>query len=83
MQRLVRADPFDRRNFRSVGLHGKDGATFGGRTVDEHGARTATRRVATNVRSRQSELFAERVNQEHSGFDFERTALAVDLDLDL
>src|SRR5579875_588071 len=83
MKRLRRADPFDRRNARPVGLHGEHRTALHRNAVDEDRACAAARRVATDVRPGQPQVLAEEVDEKQARLDLRGNLLAVDLDLDL
>src|SRR6185295_16068194 len=69
MQLSVFAEAFDRRDLRTVGLNGQYGAGFYASAIHQHGARAALARIAPDVRARESELFAEVVNEEQPCVD--------------
>ena len=74
----VACKPFDRGDLAAVGLMGEDRAALHSAPVEEDGARAALARVAADVRSRQPEAVAQRVDEKRAALDLERALLAVD-----
>src|ERR1051326_4260457 len=64
VQLAVVGETFDRRNGASVGLDGENGARLHGEPVEVHGARAALRGVAGELRTRESELVAQEVDEQ-------------------
>ena len=74
----VACKPFDRGDLSAVGLLGEDGAALHSAPFEKDGARAALARVAADVRSRQPEAIAQRVDEQRAALDLERASLAVD-----
>src|SRR5437867_8883706 len=64
MQLAVRGQTFDRDHGRPVGLNGQDRARLDGLAIDEDRTRAALAGVTTDVRAGQTEIVAEKVNEE-------------------
>ena len=71
-------EPLDRRDLRAVGLDAEDGARLHGLAVDEHRARAARGRVATDVRAGQAEPVAEDVDEQLARLELELVPRPVD-----
>ena len=79
MQRTVRPrHALDRPNVGAVGLHGEGEAGAPGLAVDDHRATAANAMFAADVGSRQAQLMADEVAQQHAGADLVLHPLAVD-----
>ena len=83
MELAVLRQPLDRRHLRACGLEREHRAALHGAAVDEHRARAALARVAADVRARQPEPVAERVDEQRAPVDVERARLAVDRERDV
>jgi hypothetical protein len=73
---------FDCRDSMAVGLHCQHRAGFDRGSVQPHGACTALRSVAADVRSGQTGSLAQKVNEQQARFDVGGNFGAVDLDRD-
>ena len=83
MHLAVVGQAFDRQDVGAVGLHREHGATLHGLTVEVQAARTARRRVATDVGAGQSEGFAYVMDQQRAWLHFAFVNRAVDGDVNL
>ena len=63
----VLLEPFDRHDLPAVGLDGEHGAGLDGRSVEQHRACAAVRRVAADVRARQPQGLADEVDEQQRG----------------
>ena len=72
---------FHRHQFTAVGLDREHGARFDCFPIEDNRARPAVSGVATYVRTSQSGNIADKVDQQHPGFDrgFANTAIYFDL----
>jgi hypothetical protein len=82
MQLAILFEAFDRGDRTSVGLNGESRARLDRITVHHDRARAAVTRVATDVRARQAQRFAEEVDQQQTWFDVETMFDAVDSNFD-
>src|SRR6266446_4220507 len=73
-------EPFDRRDRRTVGHHGKNRTGLGGLSVDIDGAGAALRGVAADIGSREAEIVAQQMNQKLARFHGSGMAHPVDVD---
>ena len=83
MELAVGREPFDRRHLAAGGLQREHRAALHGAAVDEHRAGAALARVAADVRPRQPETVAQRVDEQRASFDLEGARLAVDAEREL
>ena len=77
MQFSVCGKAFNGFDFSAFTLDGKLSATLYGRSVDVDDTGTALAGIAADMRSGQSEVFADKLNEQGAGFDFPRYRLAV------
>src|SRR5260370_15183718 len=77
VQLTIALKPLDGSDFRAIGLNGKHRARFHGITAQEHGARTAIRRVAANVRAGEFQVFAPESNEQFARLHFTRDPVAI------
>src|SRR5205085_162593 len=82
MERAVPRQSLDRRHLVTVGLHGEEGARLHGLSVQVDSASPTRRRVATDVGAGETELLAQRIDEELPGLDVELPADTVDGDRD-
>ena len=78
MQLSVGREPLDRRHLTALRLQREQRAALDRAAVDENGAGAALARVAADVRARQPQAVAQRVDEQRAPLDLERTLLAVD-----
>jgi hypothetical protein len=78
MQLTISFQALNGLNFISVGLHGKQGAGFNRRAVQQHGAGTAVTRVAAYVGAGQIQFFPEQLHQQQTWLYFSLVRHAID-----
>jgi hypothetical protein len=70
MQLAAGLQSLDRAHLAAVGLHREHGAGLHRLPVEQHGADTAVRRIATDVRAREPQFLADEVHQQQARVDF-------------
>src|SRR3954462_8325549 len=78
----VLLEPLDGGDLAPVGLHREERARLHRLSVEQHGARAAMARVATDVRSRHPQVLAQEVDEEQPRLDLPLLGLSVDGHLD-
>jgi len=80
MQIFSLRQPFDRHNISAVSLHRKHSAGLHCGIIQHHRARSANTGLAADVRARQSEDIAKKMNQEQPRFHLVAMLDSIDLD---
>jgi hypothetical protein len=75
----ARRETFDCRDRRSIRHHRENRTGFDGQSIDIDGAGAALRRVATDVRSRETEIVSQHMNQKLPRFDGSRVTEAINV----
>ena len=81
-QLTVGGEALDRRDLRALGLNGEHHAALHGLAVHVHRARAAVAGVAADVRSGETEVVADEVDEQAAGRHVVLDLLAVDLERD-
>jgi hypothetical protein len=80
MELTVLGQTFDRRHFGAIGLNRQHGARLDALTIEQDNAGAALAGVASDMRTRQVQLFTEIVNQQCTRLDIALVLFAIDYD---
>jgi hypothetical protein len=82
MQGLALGEPFNGDNIRALSLRRQHGAGFDSAAIEMDRATTALTGIATDMRTRQSQVVAQQIHQQSSIFNLTRVRRAVNSQCD-